>query len=148
MSQLELVEAFTSGGMSRRRFIRGLTRLGMGAAVAATYAASLERQPEKAFGAEAFVGYRCVVGTNVTYVATSAEATALAPYLCTELFTTVSDSSTGRTPQVVTPVTAPPTTTTVPGVPTTAAAGQPGAVSDANAANKPRVPAAGLPATL
>jgi hypothetical protein len=147
MSQLELVSAFTSGAMSRRRFIRGLTTLGMSAVAAATYAASLAREPEKAFGAEAFVGYRCVVGTNVTYVATSAEAAALAPYMCTELFTTVDDAAPGRVPQVVTPVSTPPTSTTLPEIPTTA----PGINPDTQAGgdtNSPRIPSTGLPATL
>jgi hypothetical protein len=153
MSQLELVEAFTSGAMSRRRFVRGLTTLGMSALAAATYAASLAREPDKAFGAEAFVGYRCVVGSNVTYVATSAEAAAMAPYVCTELFTAVDPAAPPRGPQVVTPVTAAPTTTTVPVIATTAptpttTTTAPAVSPASDAPAPPRIPAAGLPVTL
>ena len=42
MSRCELVEAYVTGSINRRAFVRGLTALGMSAGVAASYAVALQ----------------------------------------------------------------------------------------------------------
>jgi hypothetical protein len=42
MSQHELIDAYVSGAINRRTFVRGLTALGVSATLAASYAVALE----------------------------------------------------------------------------------------------------------
>ena len=42
MSTLELVDAYVSGAINRRTFVRGLTALGLTANLAASYAVALQ----------------------------------------------------------------------------------------------------------
>jgi hypothetical protein len=42
MSKRELVEAYVSGAINRRIFVRGLTSLGLSASLAASYAVALQ----------------------------------------------------------------------------------------------------------
>jgi hypothetical protein len=42
MSTLELVDAYVSGAINRRTFVRGLTALGLTASLAASYAVALQ----------------------------------------------------------------------------------------------------------
>lgn len=45
MSKRELVDAYVSGAINRRTFVRGLIALGLSASVAAAYAVALQAMP-------------------------------------------------------------------------------------------------------
>jgi hypothetical protein len=47
MSKRELVEAYVSGAINRRMFVRGLTALGLTASLAASYAVALQPSAAK-----------------------------------------------------------------------------------------------------
>jgi hypothetical protein len=118
MSQTELLDSYVSGRISRRRFIGGLTTLGMSAAAAALYATAIVRNAESVAAAQAFVGYRCVDqgGNRVTYVTTAAAAGAFVAqgtgYQCTEIFTDPDSAAVATTAPVVVPLAVQPSTTT------------------------------------
>ncbi len=50
MSKHELVDAYVSGAINPRTFVRGLTALGLSASVAASYAAALQPAAKKRKG--------------------------------------------------------------------------------------------------
>jgi hypothetical protein len=54
MSKRELVDAYISGAINRRTFVRGLTALGLTASVAASYAVALQPAAAKKRKGEAF----------------------------------------------------------------------------------------------
>ncbi|HET7094704.1 MAG TPA: hypothetical protein VFI22_14530 [Thermomicrobiales bacterium] len=52
MSKRELIDAYVSGAINRRTFVRGLTALGLTASVAASYAVALQPEGRKRKGAD------------------------------------------------------------------------------------------------
>jgi hypothetical protein len=52
MSKRELVDAYVSGAINRRTFVRGLTALGLTASLAASYAVALQPAARKRKGGD------------------------------------------------------------------------------------------------
>jgi hypothetical protein len=58
MSKRELVDAYVSGAINRRTFVRGLTALGLSARLAASYAVALQPAARHRPGSDYYERFR------------------------------------------------------------------------------------------